>query len=248
VARRLDVPRIEALHVRAAADPSFMPTEEVMTPQRHAHFEAHEAARSAALRAIFDEWQRTAAPAHATWREQIGEKAALVARGAETTDLIVIGRARHEPGEGKTAIEAALFAAAAPILLLPAAVPATLGTHIAVAWQPSGAAERAVVAATPLLRAADLVTVLIGTDGDGERAPPEALVQSLAGLGRLPETRSFALLGEAIGPALLREAQQLGADLLVMGAYAHRRSMEMLLGGATRGVLVAANMPVFMHH
>jgi nucleotide-binding universal stress UspA family protein len=248
VARRLGVPLIEVLHVCAASDPSFMPTEEVMTPQRQAHFLAHEAARSAALHTLFAAWQPKAAPTRAVWREEVGEKAEHVARGARTTDLIVIGRAHHEPGDGRTAIEAALFAAAAPILLVPPTAPATLGTHIAVAWQPSGPAERAVVAATPLLRAAERVTVLIGTDNDIDRKPAEALIQSLAGLPWLPQTRCFAPGGEPIGPALLREARKLGADLLVMGAYAHRRSVEVLLGGATRGVLAAADMPVFLHH
>jgi nucleotide-binding universal stress UspA family protein len=248
VARRLGESRIDVLHVRAPADPSFMPTEEVMTPQRQAHFEAHEAARSAALRALFDAWQGNAGPADIGWQEQIGDKAAVVAGSAEKADLIVVGHARREPGDGKTAIEAALFAAGASVLLVAQEVPATLGEHVAVAWKPSATAERAVVAAAPLLRRAGRVTVLVGADAAGDRTPPEALVQTLAGLDRLPQTESFELASHAVGPLLLREAHRIGADLLVMGAYTQRRSVEALLGGATRDILAHADLPVFLHH
>lgn len=246
VARRLGLPRIGVLHVRAAADPSFMPTEEVMTPQRQAHFESHEAARSAALHALFDTWQKTA-PA-AEWREETGDKPEVVAEAAASTDLLVLGRARHAPGDGRTSIEAALFAAAAPVLLVPRTVPASLGEHIAVAWKPSETAERAVVAATPLLRVARRVTVLTAAEGEPDHTPPEAAVQRLGGLLRLPEVHAFAPGGVPVGAALLRETHRLGADLLVMGAYAHRRSMEAIFGGATQAILAAADLPVFMHH
>ena len=39
-----------------------------------------------------------------------------------------------------------------------------------------------------------------------------------------------------------------GADLLVMGAYAQRRFLEMIIGGATRDFLAKADVPVLMRH
>jgi nucleotide-binding universal stress UspA family protein len=239
VAQRLPGARIDVLHVRPAADPSFMPTEEVMTPDRQARFEAREASRSAALRAIYDDWRRGQA---ADWREEIGEPADLIARAAAPADLLVMGRGTA-PG-----IENALFDAGAAILLAPPDAPKTLGAHMAVAWKPGGTTERAVVAAAPLLRAAERVTLLVGTDNDGDRTPPEALVQSLAGLERLPQVDFFELGGEPIGRLLLQQAHRLGADLLVMGAYAHRPGVEAVFGGATREILAAADLPVFLRH
>jgi nucleotide-binding universal stress UspA family protein len=43
---------------------------------------------------------------------------------------------------------------------------------------------------------------------------------------------------------LLRIAADLRADLLVMGAYGRARLRELILGGATRDVLRAAELPV----
>ena len=40
-----------------------------------------------------------------------------------------------------------------------------------------------------------------------------------------------------VGEVLLSRAADLGADLLVMGAYGHSRARELLLGGATRSLL-----------
>jgi nucleotide-binding universal stress UspA family protein len=38
------------------------------------------------------------------------------------------------------------------------------------------------------------------------------------------------------------------AGLLVMGAYGHSRFREAILGGATRDMLEAAEVPVFLAH
>ncbi len=48
--------------------------------------------------------------------------------------------------------------------------------------------------------------------------------------------------------ALLLVARDQGADLLVMGAYAHNRIRELIFGGATLEALLDATMPVLMAH
>jgi nucleotide-binding universal stress UspA family protein len=54
--------------------------------------------------------------------------------------------------------------------------------------------------------------------------------------------------GRNAGEALLLRANDLGADLLVMGAYAHSRMREFVFGGATRHVLEHMTIPVLMSH
>ena len=44
------------------------------------------------------------------------------------------------------------------------------------------------------------------------------------------------------------QCAEAGADLLVMGAYGHSRFREMVLGGATRGIIANAALPVLMAH
>jgi nucleotide-binding universal stress UspA family protein len=51
-----------------------------------------------------------------------------------------------------------------------------------------------------------------------------------------------------IGDALLSFATDRGRDLLVMGAYAHARVRELVLGGATRTILKSMTLPVLTAH
>ena len=51
-----------------------------------------------------------------------------------------------------------------------------------------------------------------------------------------------------VGEQLLQKAHELGADLIVMGAYAHGEWREALLGGVTRYMLDHADLPLLMRH
>jgi nucleotide-binding universal stress UspA family protein len=48
--------------------------------------------------------------------------------------------------------------------------------------------------------------------------------------------------------ALLERAHALGADMLVMGAYAHSPWRNLLLGGVTRWIIAHTDLPVLMRH
>jgi len=50
------------------------------------------------------------------------------------------------------------------------------------------------------------------------------------------------------GEILLKEVENIDADLLVMGAYGRSRMRERVFGGATRRVLEEALIPVLMQH
>ena len=48
------------------------------------------------------------------------------------------------------------------------------------------------------------------------------------------------------GEALLAKAHELGADMLVLGAYQHKPLREFLLGGVTRHMLTHADLPMLL--
>ena len=54
--------------------------------------------------------------------------------------------------------------------------------------------------------------------------------------------------GIGVGEAMLSHASDLGADLLVMGAYGHSRTREYVFGGATRTIFDSMTVPVLMSH
>jgi len=148
----------------------------------------------------------------------------------------------------RDAIQASLFDAKAAVVLVPPTVMLTIGLHPAVAWKPSEAAGQAVQGALPLLLAAERVTVLIADeDGVGNALSP-ALQNSQRRLDSRFELRRVDLRGRRTSMALLQEAQAVGADLLVMGAYTHSRFFELVLGGVTRDLLADVSFPVLMHY
>jgi nucleotide-binding universal stress UspA family protein len=62
------------------------------------------------------------------------------------------------------------------------------------------------------------------------------------------EVRQVASGGTNIGQALLAQAREEAADLLVMGGYGHSRLREMMLGGTTRSILEHMTLPVLFSH
>ena len=54
--------------------------------------------------------------------------------------------------------------------------------------------------------------------------------------------------GRPIAQALQEHAREIGADMLVMGAFGHSRIRDFVLGGATSGILRQLELPVLLSH
>ena len=52
----------------------------------------------------------------------------------------------------------------------------------------------------------------------------------------------------SIADTLQAKAREVGADLLVAGAFGHPKLWEKLLGGVTRDLLDRMDLPIFMSH
>ena len=148
-----------------------------------------------------------------------------------------------------------------PVLIVPYAPPLPLlappaaARNVLISWNASKEASRAVSAALPLLQRAEHVHVAIfdakvHAAEHGEQ-PGAELLEYLARHG--VQARVHLLDGGGvrrgdIGEALLSQAADLSADLLVMGAYGHSRLRETILGGVTRTILQSMTIPVLMAH
>jgi nucleotide-binding universal stress UspA family protein len=189
------------------------------------------------------------------WRQVEGVLASQIATQGRYSDLVVVGQAAPEGGgpEDNLHIEAALFDTGRPALVVPHAGPAgSLGRRVLVAWNGSREAARAVHDALPLMAGAEAVTVVTidpesGPDAHGEE-PGADIARHLARHGLPVTVRRVVGSGIAAGDLLLNEAADLGADLIVMGAYGRSRLREFVLGGATRTMLRQMTVPVLMAH
>lgn len=128
---------------------------------------------------------------------------------------------------------------------------ATLG-RIAIGWNGSIEAVRAIHAALPLLATAQEVTLIDGAppaSDEGDRTlPPFDPAGYLSAHGVGCHRVALHVTPSTAGEALLREVQRCRADLLVMGGYSHSRLRTRVLGGATRHVLGHATLALLMQH
>ncbi len=176
--------------------------------------------------------------------------ASSLATFGRTSDLCLLGLTRS-PVADIAEIEPWLFSTGRPCLLYPdTRTEAYSMDTVAIAWDMSRSAARAVGDALPLLKGAKSVQVLVGR---GEKAiessrPAASLVTYLSAHGISAAVDEFDVSGQKIGDALLGRATRHKADMLVMGAFGHSRLREFVLGGATRRILDTSSIPLLMSH
>src|SRR3981189_16480 len=167
------------------------------------------------------------------------------------SDLVVIGQRELHELPGYLSPERLLLASGAPILVVPSGWKSgPIGKKILVGWNASREARRAVSDALPFLVAAQSVTLLVvdsneRPDRHGEE-PGADIALYLARHGAQVEVEQVSSRGSAVAGVILSYAADHGVDLIVIGAYSHARSVEMVFGGVTRTLLKQAPIPVLM--
>jgi nucleotide-binding universal stress UspA family protein len=188
--------------------------------------------------------------ASARWLELTGRRDEVFPSKARVSDLTVLPRIHDQaPAELGAVLEATLFGAGRPLLIVPPAGAPGFGQTIAIAWNGGTEAARAVGWALPLLERAGAVHCLTAASRRTSAEVAADLVDYLGWRGIVCERHAAtAREGEAVGAALLRIAGEIGADLLVMGGYGRTRLSELVLGGVTRHVLAEAELPLLISH
>jgi nucleotide-binding universal stress UspA family protein len=185
--------------------------------------------------------------ASATWREETGVAARAVARRGRLFDLVILGRSGRVVGEPcSNTIQDTVIPVGRPVLIASSTALDRLGESVVVAWNDTPEASRAIAAAMPLLMQANETHILCFGD-----MRMDDLIAQLAWYGVNARGHRFPALTRqrvATGDLLLSATRDVGADLLVMGAYGHAPWREFLLGGATREVLRGSLFPVLLSH
>lgn len=146
--------------------------------------------------------------------------------------------------------QSVVFDAGRPVILVPPSATSKPIRHMAVAWDGSRVAARALADAMSLLAEDTSITVLTVQNEKPLEAPDiaEALASSLKKRGVQALARSVELGGREIAEALQETSLEVGADLMVMGGFGHTRFRDFILGGATKGVFSDLRLPVLLSH
>ena len=163
--------------------------------------------------------------------------------------MIVVGRVRPDHASvGEMAAEAALFRTGRPVLVAPRQLPAAVGENVIIGYNRSPSAVHALTVAIPFLERASTVIVVAVKTGAKTGPSPREIATYLARHDVRTKVLEIEPDHREVGEVLLDEAEHVGADLLVMGAFSHSRLRELILGGVTRQVLQNAEIPVLMAH
>ena len=183
----------------------------------------------------------------ADWRIEVTSGHGAIGSLGRVFDLVVMGRPIADSvSPSMAALETALFESGRPLLIAPPLPPAAMGEHILVAWNCSTETARTLGLAMPLLALAQRITILTVQRGTVPGPSAAELARNLQRHGLSVEWKEVAPGDHSTGEAILREARNCGADLIIKGAYTQSRLRQMIFGGATSHILAAAELPVVM--
>ncbi len=175
-----------------------------------------------------------------------------IGRRARYADITVLG-----PGLlgaetlRRHTVDGLLFHSGRPMLVVPAGSKPTLKPRrVQVAWDGSYEASRAVREAMPVLVGAEEVHLVlvdpVADDLDHGEEPGADAATYLARNGVKVLVDRIPSGGSSVEKVLRRHAVDMGAELLVMGAYGHSRLRQRIFGGVTHSMLSEATIPVLM--
>lgn len=176
----------------------------------------------------------------------------IVFQRALYADLVVVGeKLRAASPLLASVVDGAVFDAQRPLLLLPAGDAATSRVKtVLLAWNSRAEAGRAAREAIDFLANADSVHVtLVDPDAayhenGGEPGGDVAAFLTRHGVNVIVDQLPSG--GRPVEDVLKTHAREIGADLIVMGAYGHSRLRERVFGGVTQSMLESAPVPVLI--
>jgi len=117
--------------------------------------------------------------------------------------------------------------------------------RVAIGWNESAEASRALAMTLPLLVEMSAVTIIVSK----KRKPRvKALVNYLAWNGVEATVALLDGRGSSVGESMLNVCSDIGTEFLIVGGFSHARARELLFGGVTRHLLTHSNIVTIMVH
>lgn len=179
---------------------------------------------------------------HVSWRGIVGDPTRQLALHGRAADLIVLGTtgpASRRDVHRSVDRGSLVLSAGRPVFVPAADLSPVQAERIVVAWKDTREARRAVSDAMPFLKATKEVVVVTIEEADQRQARESAsdVVRFLSRHGTVARADVLGVGNANVEDAISRIAQEIGADLVVAGAYGHSRLREWAFGGVTRSLL-----------
>jgi nucleotide-binding universal stress UspA family protein len=197
--------------------------------------DAHEAAM------VFSE-EAAGRVANVCWSEAKGDVAQCISHEARYADIVILGQHERQGSPITNPLPIAhsvVLRCGRPVLVVPAVAQPSSLARIAVAWDGSREAVRAVHDALPLLRMARSIQIvtMIPSSAEDIEVDAKSLLVHLAkhGIEIGTDVLQMRIIDEI--DLLRKQIEQGYYDLLVMGGYSQPIWLELIFGGVTQSIL-----------
>lgn len=243
--------RLSGMHVTPSAEvpPLYKPS---LVEKVAANLSSKLTLDAQAAAAVFSEEATQRLP-DARWLEASGDIVKGISDKARYADLVILGQYERQGWPEAHPLPIAhsvVLRCGRPVLVVPAVVHTGSLARIAVAWDGSREAVRAVHDALPLLRlsrSVQIVTMIPPSAQDNE-IDTASLLGHLAKHGIEAGTDVLQIRTDKEQDSLRKQIEQGQYDLLVMGGYSHPMWLEFIFGGVTQSILLSSKIPVLVSH
>jgi nucleotide-binding universal stress UspA family protein len=186
------------------------------------------------------------------WRSTERLPDGFILSSARAADLIVVARPQpmgnlmRGPDVGNLMMQAGR-----PVLVVSPDAAEFSVDRVLVAWKDTREARRAVSDALPILKMAKEVHLLVIHEPETNEAGVVSSADDVVNFLACHDVKAFAIARPeygSVGKSIEECAEEIGADVIVAGAFGHSRFMEWLLGGVTRHLLRSPKTSVLFSH
>lgn len=184
-----------------------------------------------------------------TFQQSYADTNRFIAAAARPNDIVIVSRLMKGLSLDRDLIETLLFTSGRPVLVIPPnCEQGAEFQNIIIGWDGGARAARAVGDAMPLLTRAEQVEIVCVTPDASKNAAGAALAAHLSRHCKNVTITDLPTQHADVARTLHGHAIRMRANLLVMGAYAHPKVLQIVLGGVTSGMLSEAELPVLLSY
>lgn len=179
----------------------------------------------------------------------MGHPARVLPTSAINAELVVLGRrGEHADLDGDSAgttAERVVRHSERPVMLVPKTFHPV--GKILVAYDGSNHGSKALHEGIELAQALGVPMVVLAVAEHHDIETAQEFAQTAMRLVRAHECAAAPMVTKGIaGPAILKVAEEVGADLIVAGAFGHSRMHELILGSTSSFLMARSNKPVML--
>lgn len=176
----------------------------------------------------------------------------IVIDATRRADLCIVGQSDREAKDSRAPsdlVEQVVVNAGRPVLVIPyVGEIKSVGRRTLIAWNGGRESARAANDAIPLMKDGDKAVVMAMNPQGMPPLDGSGLCDHLSCHGIDAEREILEVRDIGVADYVLSHCTDMGADLLVMGAFGHYGFPHMLRGGVTRDLLSQMTVPVLLSH